>query len=79
MAWTVFFAGATWIHLKDAEARGALAHAPLLHAIGTRALIAVPLAGPLLASGALERTVQTVSQAATVNCRGPGEGPRGQG
>jgi uncharacterized membrane protein len=53
--WTVFFAGATVIHLRDFHHRGALTHGGVLVIFTTHGLIAVLLAGALLMSGLLTK------------------------
>lgn len=53
LCWAVFFAGATFIHLDDYGARGALTHHSLLAILTTHALISLLLLGGLLASGVL--------------------------
>jgi hypothetical protein len=55
VCWGVFFAGATFIHLKDAGHRGVLTHADMLHVFAAHGLISVLLAVSLLASGVLKK------------------------
>jgi hypothetical protein len=52
VCWTVFFAGATIIHLADYGHRGALTHGSALLIFATHGLIAVLLLGSLVLSGA---------------------------
>lgn len=53
VGWAIFFAGATYVHLHDPGAHGTLTHAGMLHIFLTHGLIAVLLAGALIASGLL--------------------------
>ena len=53
--WTVFFAGATGIHLRDFHHRGALTHGGALIIFTTHGLIAVLLAAALLMTGLLTK------------------------
>jgi hypothetical protein len=57
VCWIVFFAGATWIHLKDYQLKGALTHGGALHVFATHGLISVLLAGALVMSGVLKERV----------------------
>jgi hypothetical protein len=53
VGWAVFFAGATFVHLKDLAATGALTHHGMLAVLATHGLISLLLAVALLASGLL--------------------------
>ena len=53
LVWTVFFAGATVVHLQDYGARGALTHQSALLIFATHGLISVLLVTALIASGLL--------------------------
>ena len=53
VGWTVFFAGATCVHLNDLAATGALTHHGMLGIFVTHGLISLLLAVALLASGLL--------------------------
>lgn len=57
LAWAIFFAGATFIHMK--ELGGAVtvhSHGQVVHVFATHGLITVLLLGSLLVSGAWKRT-----------------------
>jgi hypothetical protein len=57
ICWSVFFAGATFIHLKDFGARGALSHGDIFHIFASHGLVALLLVVALISSGLLkERT-----------------------
>lgn len=49
--WTVFFAGATYVHLKHSVGHGAMDHGAVVHIFATHGLIAVLLAVALWMSG----------------------------
>lgn len=51
VVWAVFFAGATFIHLKDYGSRGVVTHHDALFIFATHGLISVLLVAALLASG----------------------------
>ena len=56
VCWAVFFAGATFAHLKDFGANGHLTHGGVLAIFLSHGLISVLLVGALLASGLLKET-----------------------
>lgn len=51
VCWSVFFAGATVIHIRHAAGSGGLTHGGMLGIFATHGLISVLLAGALVASG----------------------------
>lgn len=53
VVWTIFFAGATIVHLQDYSARGVLTHHSALLIFVTHGLISVLLAAALVSSGLL--------------------------
>lgn len=55
VGWAVFFAGATFVHLRDFAWRGALSHHDALAIFVTHGSVSVLLAAALLASGLLKR------------------------
>ncbi len=55
VAWAVFFAGATVIHLGDAGAHGGISHGGALVIFATHGLISVLLMAALIASGVWRR------------------------
>lgn len=56
VSWAVFFAGATFVHLRDFGARGELTHGGMLTIFASHGLISVLLVAALLASGLLEES-----------------------
>lgn len=56
VCWTVFFTGATVIHLRDFHHRGVLTHESALAIFVTHGLVAVLLASALVLSGLLKQT-----------------------
>ena len=54
VCWSVFLAGATFIHLKDIGGRGALSHGSMIHMLASHGLISLLLVGALLSSGLLK-------------------------
>lgn len=57
LCWAVFFAGATFVHLKDYGERGVLTHHGALAIFASHGLISVLLIVALLASGLLRQRV----------------------
>lgn len=57
LAWSVYWAGATVVHLQDEAGRGALVLNSVLAIFATHGLIAVLLIGALVASGLLKQRV----------------------
>lgn len=57
--WSVFFAGATFIHLGEGRGGGGLSHSATLVILGSHALVTVLLLGGLVASGLLPRRTGT--------------------
>ncbi|MFQ5575318.1 MAG: DUF6790 family protein [Terriglobia bacterium] len=54
ICWSVFFAGATFIHLKDYGERGALTHGNMIHIFASHGLISLLLVVALFSSGLLK-------------------------
>ncbi len=54
ISWSVFFAGATFIHLKDYGEMGALTHGNMIHIFASHGLISLLLVVALLSSGLLK-------------------------
>jgi len=53
VAWSIFFAGATFVHLGEGHRTGSLTHPYALIIFASHGLVTVVLAGALLASGLL--------------------------
>lgn len=53
--WSVFFAGATFIHLGEGHGGGGASHGETLVILGSHALVTVLLLGALAASGLMRR------------------------
>ena len=51
VCWSIFFFGATFIHLADAGSHGAVGHGGLLWIVASHGLISVLLTGSLLMAG----------------------------
>lgn len=61
IVWSVFFAGATFIHLGEGSGGGGVSHTEVLAILGSHALVTLVLLGGLAASGLAGRRGGTAS------------------